>query len=122
MLAGAGLGDDPALAEASREHGLPEGVVQLVRTGVEEVLPLQVQTLAGGEPLRPCERRRATGERSAELVQLGLEALVGLRLAPSCLELVERRDQRLRDVATTVGSVQAGRGHRAAATNARTFS
>ena len=34
VLAGAGLGDDPLLAEPAREHGLAEGVVELVSAGV----------------------------------------------------------------------------------------
>src|SRR5205085_9144796 len=51
MLARACFGDDAALAEPAREDGLPERVVQLVRTGVEEVFSLQVETPARCEAL-----------------------------------------------------------------------
>src|SRR5205823_1359519 len=69
------------------------------------------------------ERRRAARIRAAELVHLGQVCRILLRLAPPGLELVERRDQRLGNVTSAVGAVEARRGHaRAAATNARTRS
>ncbi len=62
VLAGAGLGDDPRLAQASGEERLAERVVDLVGTGVGEVLALEVQpeawdgigagTRRGGQPGR----------------------------------------------------------------------
>ena len=45
VLAGARLGDDPPLAHATRQKHLGERVVDLVRPGVVEVFPLQVQPL-----------------------------------------------------------------------------
>ena len=53
VLARAGLGDDPLLAHAAREQGLAEHVVDLVRTGVGEVLALQqhADAEALGEPV-----------------------------------------------------------------------
>src|SRR5213078_5215050 len=51
VLAGARLGDDATLAESSREHGLPERVVELVGARVEQVLALQVEALARREAL-----------------------------------------------------------------------
>jgi hypothetical protein len=41
VLARAGLGDDPRLAHAPREHRLADGVVDLVRAGVVQVLALE---------------------------------------------------------------------------------
>ncbi len=41
VLPGAGLGDDPACTEPLREQDLAEGVVDLVRAGVREVLALE---------------------------------------------------------------------------------
>ena len=93
VLAGARLGDDPALAEPAREQRLAERVVDLVGAGVGEVLPLQVQAerarrvAAGrqlvsaiqdslGEPVGAIERRRAPGEGREELAQLRPEARV----------------------------------------------
>ena len=102
VLAGAGLGDDPLLAEPPREHRLAERVVQLVRAGVEEVLALEVDALPGCEALGERERRGAARVRRQQVVELGAEGVVGERLAPAALQLVERRDQRLGDVAAAV--------------------
>jgi hypothetical protein len=41
MLAGAGLGDDAGLAHALGQQGLADGVVDLVRAGVVQVLALE---------------------------------------------------------------------------------
>ena len=105
VLARARLGDDPVLAQAAREDCLAERVVQLVRAGVEEVLALEVEPLLRGEPLGAGQRSRAAGVVASELVQLGGVALVGERLLPGRRQLVERGDQRLRDVAAAVGAV-----------------
>ena len=52
VLAGAGLRDDPPLAEPLRDHRLAERVVQLVRAGVQQILALQVHALVGREARR----------------------------------------------------------------------
>jgi hypothetical protein len=116
VLPGAGLGDDSSLAEPLCQHRLAERVVQLVRARVEQVLALEVEPLAGREALRERQRSRAAAVLAPEPVELGCERVVGLRLAPACLELVERRDQRLGHVTPAVLAVT----HLAAATNART--
>src|SRR5205085_7429694 len=111
VLARAGLGGDPPLAEPEREQRLAESVVELVRAGVKQVLALQVEPLARGEALGERERRRPAGVRAAELVQLGAEGFVRPGLVPARLELVERRDQRLGDEAAAVlavGQLQSG--------------
>ena len=46
VLARAGLGDDPALAHALRKQPLAERVVDLVRSGVGQVLTLDVDVRA----------------------------------------------------------------------------
>ena len=70
VLARARLGHDPLLAEAAREHGLAERVVQLVRAGVEQVLALEVEPLVRREALGARERGRAAGVRARQLVEL----------------------------------------------------
>ena len=65
VLAGAGLGDDPRLAEPSGEERLAEGVVDLVGARVGEVLALQVEADPGSSvgrraPCRPGRQRRAS--------------------------------------------------------------
>src|SRR5205807_10558307 len=103
-------------------HSLAERVVELVRAVVEQVLPLEVQ-LVRREPLGARERRRPAHEGASERVELVVEGGIALRVAPARLELVERWDERLRNVPAAVRAEEPGRlCHRAAATNARTLS
>ena len=101
VLAGAGLGDDPLLAEPPREHELAERVVDLVRARVIEVLALEVEALPGREPLGAGERRRPARVVAAELLDL----------------LAERRDRlspppRPRSARRAPGSASRGRSAR----------
>src|SRR5581483_10777152 len=121
VLPGARLRDDAPLAEPLCQDGLAEGVVELVRARVEEVLALEVDALAGRESLRERQRRRPACVLAAEPVELGGERRIALRLGPARRELVKRRDQRLGDITAAVARVDAAR-HRAAWTNARTRS
>jgi hypothetical protein len=114
VLARARLGDDAALAQAAGQDGLAERVVELVRTRVQEILALEPEPLAGREALRKRQRSRPPAVRAAELVQLRVEERVVERRAPARRELVERRDQRLGDVAAPVLAVPLR--HRAAST------
>ena len=61
VLAGAGLRDDALRAEALREQRLAEGVVDLVRAGVREILALEphLRAPARREPRGEGERRGA---------------------------------------------------------------
>jgi hypothetical protein len=123
VLSSAGFRHDAVFAEPSREHGLAEGVVELVCARVQEILPLQVEAFAGREPLGAGQRCRTARERAAEFGELRMERLVCLGVAPARLEFVERRNQRFRDVTAAVGPVEPRRRlHRAASTNARTLS
>ena len=68
VLAGAGLGDDPGLAEPARQQRLAERVVDLVGAGVGEVLALEVEAERRDRAARarPAEARRlARGPPSA---------------------------------------------------------
>jgi hypothetical protein len=72
------------LAEPPREHRLAERVVELVRAGVEEILALEVDALAGCESAPASVSgvgRPAYVVRSAS--ELGAERLVLLRGAPA---------------------------------------
>src|SRR5262249_21996783 len=106
VLARPRLGDHPALPHAPREQRLADRVVDLVRTGVSEVLALQIDAAANslGEALGRVERRRPPDEVAQQGGQLGLEAIVLPGLGPGGAELVERRNQRLGDEAAAVGA------------------
>ena len=49
----AGFGNHPRLAHAPRQHGLADGVVDLVCTGVVEVFALEVNLRAADLPAQP---------------------------------------------------------------------
>jgi len=60
VLAGARFGDDPVLAHPSGEQHLAERIVDLVRAGVTEILPLQPERRSAGslaEPIGPIDWR-----------------------------------------------------------------
>ena len=129
MHSGASLGDDAALAEAPRQQDLAQGVVELVRAGMVQVLALEVEPQAVGqtvgrrarslgqdaglgqdlrtEPIGSVHGRGPAPVVELELAQLGPEARIVTRLPPGAFELVERRDERLGHVATAEVAVQA---------------
>ena len=77
VLSGAGLGDQACLAEAARNQRLPDGVVHLVRAGVQQILALEVDARAAeslGEPASEVEPRRAAGVVAQPALELAAEA------------------------------------------------
>ena len=60
---GSGLGDDPPLAHAPGEERLPDHVVQLVRAGVGQVLPLEQHPHARAAPTGAGTRSPGSGGR-----------------------------------------------------------
>jgi hypothetical protein len=60
VLAGTGLGDDAGLAHALGQHGLADGVVDLVRAGVVQVFALE-QDLRAADLARTAARRDRSG-------------------------------------------------------------
>src|SRR5690606_30996435 len=106
-----GLGDDSSLPHALGEEHLRDGVVHLVRPRMTEILALEPDARADlrGEVLRKIEGRGAADVMLEEVVELALERGVARGLFESTRELVERRHQRLGDVAAAVGTEAAGR-------------
>src|SRR5207302_5240163 len=85
--AGAGLGDHARLAHAAREQPLADGIVDLVRAGVVQVLALDVDLGAAAalrEPPGVVDRARSSNIVLELVMKLGLErgidarALVGI--------------------------------------------
>ena len=111
VLSRAGLRDDPPLAHALREERLAEGVVDLVGTGVGEVLALEEDPCAAhrlGEPLRFPERSRTTDELPQQAIELADEVAVVAQFEIPPLEFLEGRDKRLRhEAAAEVAEVAA---------------
>src|SRR5262249_50261753 len=88
------------------QQRLAEGVVELVRAGVAEVLTLQVDARPSevlGQPLRRVQRRRPADEGVLLRLELELELGVGPGLAPGSLQLLEGGHQGLGHVLPAVG-------------------
>src|SRR5580704_3021831 len=112
MLTRPGLGDDPALAHAQREQHLADGVVQLVRAGVEQVLPLQpdLRTGAGiAEPASVGHRSRTARELCEPALEVRREVRIGECAGHLGLELLERRDEGFRHIGTPIAVEAAAR-------------
>ena len=103
VLPRARLGDDAALAHADGEQRLPERVVDLVRACVREVLALEEDPRAaerGGQPRRFVDRRRPPDVVLQQTIELGVEGFIVAHGEVRALELLDRVDERLGDVAS----------------------
>jgi hypothetical protein len=92
VLAGTGFGDDAGFAEALGEEDLADGVVDLMRSGVEEVLALEVDfgaTEFFGPAFGEVEGGGPTAVVVEEVVEFGLEGGVGFGCFVGSAELIE---------------------------------
>ena len=84
VLAGAGLGDDPGLAEPAGQQRLAEGVVDLVGAGVGEVLALEVEAQRGNVLAeRVAASRAASPARRPPAGRRGTAPWAGRRTVPA---------------------------------------
>ena len=98
VLSRPGLGDHPGLAHPPGEQGLAEHVIDLVRSGVREVLALEQHPAAaclGAEPPGIGQRRGPAGIAGKQPVELVLEPRIGFRGGIGPGEFVQRGHQRL---------------------------
>ena len=105
MHAGARLGDEALLAHALREQGLADGVVDLVRAGVVEVLALEDDRRAAEvrrEALADRDRGLASDIVVEDLLELLLEGRVLLRVLVRGRELLQRSHERLGHVLAAI--------------------
>jgi hypothetical protein len=106
VLPGAGLGDHAPLPHVAGEQHLSKRVVDLVRAGVGEIFPLQIDaspTEVVRHARREEERRGTPGVVGQQPVELGAVHLARTDARIGLLELLERRHQRLGDVTSPVG-------------------
>ncbi len=110
VLAGAGLGDDAGLAHAAGQQRLADGVVDLVRAGVVQVLALEQDLRAAdlaAEPLGVVDRAGPADVVLEVLVVLGDEGRILARLIVGRCQLLQRPDQGLGDEAAAVAAEMA---------------
>ena len=101
MLARAGFGDDARLAHAPGEQYLAHAVIDLVRSRVEQVFPLEIDlrpTEFPSEPFGEVKRGGPAAEFSQVVIELTLELRVRLRAEILGLQLLQRVHQGLRHV------------------------
>src|ERR1700735_1212364 len=111
VLPRAGLRDYPLLAHALHQQRLAQTVVDLVRTGVQQIFALQINF--GSAQLlgkAPCEGQSGgtPGIIPQQFCQLLLKFRVALRLLILALQLIERGHQSLRHIAPAVNAKAPG--------------
>ena len=103
----AGFGDDAFLAHAPGEQGLPEAVIDLVRSGMEQVFALEID-LRAAEPFREAagvvQRSRAAGVVGEQSGQLRLKRGVAARFQIGVLKFFDGRHQDFRHKSPPVGT------------------
>src|SRR5438093_1442479 len=118
VLAGAGLGDDALLPHPPRQQRLPDRAVDLVRTGVRQVLSFEHHSPKAHEPResrRVGERRRTPDPLMQEAVELLLEGVISARRFEGSLELRDGRHQRFRQELTAELAIATRSAHRGTA-------
>jgi len=102
VLASTGLRDQPVLAGSFGQQPLPERVVELVGTAVEEILVFKIdfRVVPLAQRLRVEYRRRAAAEVFEQVAELGHERLVRDRVLVGRRKLRERLFERFRNVSS----------------------
>ena len=111
VLAGAGLGDDPGLAHAAGQQGLADGVVDLVRAGVVEVLALEQDLRAAhlaAQAPGVVDRAGAAHVVLEVVVERVGEGRVGAGRVVGGGQFLQRPDQGLGDEAPAVAAEVSG--------------
>ena len=110
MLTRASLGDDPPLVHTARQQHLAETIVDLVRAGVVELVPLQIELGAAemtGQPLGEIQGTRPSDIMLEVIIELGLETGVAARLGISLVDRENQRHQSLGDEAPAINAEMA---------------
>ena len=107
MLAGARLGDHSRLAEPFCQQRLADAIVYLVRTGVIQILALEIDLRAAelfGPALGVIDRARPADIMLELRFEFGDEGWIVLIARVLFSKLVERGDKRLGDKHAAVGA------------------
>ena len=108
MLTGTGLGDDAGFAHlALHQQRLAQGIVDLVRPGMSQILALKIDLRAAQmitQPLGIGNRGRATDKGALEVSQLFHKRFVIARLEVSFFQLIERAHQCFRHKLAAIGA------------------
>src|SRR5205807_7355600 len=134
VLTRTGLGNDPLLSHPAGQQDLPQGVVDLVRAGVAQVLALEPDLGAAGlvgEAIGPIDRRRPSAEGPREVLELTRKRLILVGGVERGRQLLDGGHQGFRDVLPAVAAKAAAlirrdlahdrSASRTAATKARSF-
>ena len=111
MLARSGFGDDAALAHTAREQSLPQTVVNLVRTGVQQIFALEVDLRSAKllrQPRSIKERSGASGVLTQSFVEFALKFQVFLGLRVRRFKFFERGHECFGNVASTIRAKTSG--------------
>ena len=103
-----GLRDHPPLPHPPREEGLTDGVVDLVRACMRQILSFEENASAAGpltQPDRFVERRRSTDVIAQQPSELVAESLVVARGEVRAFELGNWGDERLRHESPAISAV-----------------
>ena len=120
MLTGSGFRDDAGFSESLGKEDLAEGVVDLVGSGVKQILALQVDFRAAelfGPAFGEIERGRTADVVVQQVVELGLEGRVASGLVIGDRQLLKRshegfRDEHAAEFAEVAGGVwKLGKSH-----------
>ena len=97
MLPSPGFRDDPALAHAAGKDDLAQHVVDLMRAGMVQFIPLHIDLGAAqmvGQAFREIERRGAADIMLPQIFHLGPESRVGLGEFVPLFQFEDQRHQR----------------------------
>ena len=104
MLTRARLRDDAPLAHPPRQQHLSQRIVDLVRAGVQKIFAFQINLRSASmcaQPLRMKQWRWPATIISQQLVEFAQKVRILAGAHELLRQLLERRDQSLRNVTTT---------------------